>query len=94
MHIKTMVAGRLGAPQPVKRPIQLLISAQVMISQFVGSSPASGSGLTVRSLLGILSFSLRLSLKVNKHEKNNGCKRAVEENTVENAGSRGETAVF
>ena len=52
--------------------VQLLILAQVMISQFVSSSPASGSVLTVRSLLGILSPSLRpystraLSLKVNK----------------------------
>ena len=33
-------------PQSVKR----LTSAQVMISRFVGSSPASGSVLTARSL--------------------------------------------
>ena len=32
--------------QPVKRPT----SAQVMISQFVSSSPLSGSGLTAQSL--------------------------------------------
>ena len=40
--------------QLVKRPTL----AQVMISQFVGSSPVSGSVLTARSLLGILSPSL------------------------------------
>ena len=34
------------------------ISARVMISRFVGSSPASGTGLMVWSLLGILSLSL------------------------------------
>ena len=34
--------------------VRLLISAQVRISQFLGSSPASGSVLTARSLLGIL----------------------------------------
>ena len=61
--------------QSVKRPT----SAQVMISQFVGSSPASGSVLTARSLEPAsdsvspslsapppLAFSLSLSLK-NKH---------------------------
>ena len=55
----------------------LLILAQVMISQFVGSSPTSGSSLTVWSLLGILSLSLpyscslslSLSLKINKLKK-------------------------
>ena len=39
------VRGAWGA-QSVKRPT----SAQVMISRFVGSSPASGSVLTARSL--------------------------------------------
>ena len=34
---------------------QLLTSAQVMVSQFMGSSPALGSALTVRSVLRILS---------------------------------------
>ena len=34
--------------------IWLLISVQVMISQFGSSSPTSGSGLTVQGLLGIL----------------------------------------
>ena len=42
--------------------IQLLVSAQVMLSQFVRLSPKSGSVLTAQSLLGILSFSLCLSL--------------------------------
>ena len=42
--------------------IRLLISAQVMISQFTGSGPASVSALTAWSLLGILGFSLSLSL--------------------------------
>ena len=46
-----------------------LTSAQVMISRFMGSSPTSGSVLTVRSLLGILSLSLSLSLKINKLKK-------------------------
>ena len=42
--------------------IRLLISAQVMISLFVGSSPTSGSVLTVQSLCGIDSpFPLSLS---------------------------------
>ncbi|XP_053057051.1 39S ribosomal protein L33, mitochondrial isoform X2 [Acinonyx jubatus] len=36
--------------------------AQVMISQFMGSSPASGPVLTVRSPLGILSLPLSLLL--------------------------------
>ena len=38
--------------------VRLLISAQVMISGFVGLTPASGSVLTMWSLLGILSPSL------------------------------------
>ena len=40
----------------------LLVSAQVRISEFVSSSSTWGSMLTVQSLLGILS----LSLKINK----------------------------
>ena len=43
---------------------QLLISVQVMISQFVGLRPMSGSVLTACSLLGILSLSLSLSLSL------------------------------
>ena len=38
--------------------VRLLISVQVTISQFVGSSPTSGSVLTVWGLLGILSLCL------------------------------------
>ena len=50
-----------GAPAWLSRlSICLLIWAQGMISQFVRSSPASDSVLTVRSLLGILSLSLPL----------------------------------
>ena len=61
--------------------VWFLVSAQVMISQFMKWSPASGSVLTVRSLLGILSLPLSLplpclcahalSLKINKHLKIN-----------------------
>ena len=40
--------------------IQLLISAQVMISLFVGSNPMLSSVLTAQGLLGILSLSLSL----------------------------------
>ena len=52
------------------------VSAQVMISQFVSSSPALGSLLTVKSLLGILSLSLPLlslsvSLSTQIHLKKN-----------------------
>ena len=58
--------------QSVERPT----SAQVMTSRFVSSSLESGSALTARSLLGILSLpapprlsvSLSLSLsKINKY---------------------------
>ena len=43
--------------------VQLLISAQVAVSHFMSLSPASDSGLTVQSLLGIfLSPSLSLPL--------------------------------
>ena len=40
--------------------IGLLVSAQVMISQFMSSSPTSGSTLIVQSLLGILTLSFSL----------------------------------
>ena len=43
----------------------LLILAQVMISQFVRSSPAGASVLTAWSLLGILSLSLSLYLALS-----------------------------
>ena len=38
--------------------VQLFVLAQVMISRFMGPSPALGTALTVWSLLGILSLSL------------------------------------
>ena len=42
--------------------VRFLISAQVMISPFMKSSPTAGSGLTAQSLLGILSLPLSLPL--------------------------------
>ena len=57
--------------------VWLLISAQVMMSRFMGFSPGSGSGLTVWSLLGILClsslfarplFSLTLSLSLSLYK--------------------------
>ena len=42
--------------------VRLLIWVQVMISQFVGSSPVLGCELTVRSLLGVLCLSLSLPI--------------------------------
>ena len=42
--------------------VQLLISAQVVISWFVGLSPVSGSALSVQSLLEMLSLHLSLFL--------------------------------
>ena len=75
MQIKSTSA---GAPVWLSQlSIQLLLSAQVMNLQFVSSSPASGSVLTVWSLLGslslplylpiphLISLSLSLSLKIN-----------------------------
>ena len=64
-----------GVPGWLSRlSVWLLIPAQVMISGFVSSSPASNSALTVWSLLGILPLSLSappllvlsLSLTINK----------------------------
>ena len=53
----------LGVPGWLNRlSVWLLVSAQVMISWFMGLSPSSGSVITAWSLLGILSFSLSLSL--------------------------------
>ena len=51
VKLKTGASGWLGWLS-----IQLLISAQVVISPFVGLSPASGSTLTGHSLLKILSL--------------------------------------
>ena len=56
LGIKKQNQGCLG--DSVKR----LTFAQVMISQFMCSSPTLGSVLTVHSLLGILSLFLSLSL--------------------------------
>ena len=50
--------------------VPLLISAQVMISRFVDSSPVSGSALTAWSLLGILSPPLSLSLSAPPPSQN------------------------
>ena len=59
----------------VAQSVKRLTSAQVMISQFVSSSPALGSVLAAQSLLRILSDSLSrhsptcavsVSLKINK----------------------------
>ena len=46
--------------------VERLTSAQVTISRFVGSSPASDFVLTAQSLLGILSLLLSLSKKKKK----------------------------
>ena len=51
--------------------VKLPTSTQVMISRFVGSSPASGSVLRAWSLLRILCVCVCVS-KINKHEKKNG----------------------
>ena len=52
-----------------------MISAQVMISWFVSLSPALGAVLVARSLLGILSPSLCLSLSLSKRNKHFFTKR-------------------
>ena len=57
-YIKVIVVREPGWPSQLS--IQLLISAQVMISQFLGLSPLSGSALSAQGLLEI--FSLPLSL--------------------------------
>ena len=46
-------------------PLQLLISAQVVISQFVTWSPMSGFALTAWNLLGMLSLSVFLSVSLS-----------------------------
>ena len=69
-----------GAPGWLSQlSVLLLVSAQVMISQFMSSRPVLGSVLTARSPLGILSLplslplpysgSLSLSLRINKYIK-------------------------
>ena len=65
---KSVAAGVPGGLSPLS--FRLLVSAQVTISRFVRLSPTSGSVLTVRSLLGILSLPLSapplLSLSLSK----------------------------
>ena len=63
-----------GAPGWLSRlSVRLLVSVQVMISQFLGLNSALGSVLRVGSLLGILSLSLPnsrcLCLSQNKFKK-------------------------
>ena len=50
--------------------VRLLISAQDMNSQFVSSSPASGSALTAQGLLGILFPSLSVPVCLSLSLKN------------------------
>ena len=81
-----ILAGRLGGS--VSLSVWLLVSAQV--TMFVSSSPASGSVLTVQSLLRILSLplssappllTLSLSLsKINKLKKKRGPR--IQENVL------------
>ena len=75
---------RWGRGAWVARSVKCLTSAQVMISWFVSSSPASGSVLTVWSLLEILTLTapppLMLSLSQNKYKKGVGEK--LERNSV------------
>ena len=54
-----LIPGRQGLG---RLNIWLLVSAQVVISQFVGSSPTSGSALAVGSVFGSLSLPLSLPL--------------------------------
>ena len=77
LHLKSLSFGARGWPSGLH--VRLLVSAQVMISQFVSLSPTSGSVLTARGLPVVLSLplslcpspahSLSLSLKINKLEK-------------------------
>ena len=70
INLKTILSWGAWVAQSVK----CLTIAQVMISRFVSSNPASGSMLTAQSLLGILSptlsapplLTLSLSFKTNK----------------------------
>ena len=54
-----LIKRHLGAPGWLSGfSLWLLVAAQVMMSWFMGSSPASGSALPAQSPLGILSVSL------------------------------------
>ena len=59
-NLEVQILGVPGWLSPLN--VQLLISAQVMISGFVRLRPTLGSALTLGILLGILSLSLSLSL--------------------------------
>ena len=58
MRIKKYIRG-----SQVAQAVKQLTSAQVTISQFVSSSPSSGSVLTSQNLLGILFLPLSLPLR-------------------------------
>ena len=61
VNTKRLPARGAWVAQSVKRLIErLMISAEVMISQLVSSSPTLGSVLTAQSLLGIVSVCLHL----------------------------------
>ena len=63
LSLKTLL---LGVPEWLSwLNVQLLVSAQVMISQFVGSSPTSSSALTVWSPLWVLCSPLSLLLPLS-----------------------------
>ena len=73
VHEALINDSRIGAPGSLRwLSIRLLVSAQVVISRFMSSSPAWGSELMVQSLLGFLSPSpsapspLGLSLPLSK----------------------------
>ena len=72
VSLKMSCIGVPGRVSPLSA--QLLISAQVTISRFVGRGPRAGPALTARSLLGILSRSLSLcpfpALSLSLSEKN------------------------
>ena len=63
--IKTEFWNGTWVAQLVKHPTL----AQVMISQFMGLNPTSGSALTVPSLLGILILLLSLPLPCSLSQK-------------------------
>ena len=59
VQFRTFMKKKIGAPGSLSQlSVQLLISALVIISQFMRLSPTSSSTLTVQSPLGILSLPL------------------------------------
>ena len=89
MRLEKVVGSQLGleltvcgAPGWLSRlRVQLLLSAQIVISQCVSSSPASGSVLTVQGLLGISSLSLSLSLPLSQEQINKTLKQTNKKKT-------------